>query len=229
MTGTLPLRITLVDDSDLANAGLRTLLAPYADRVAVVDNRDALAAPDTLDVVLYEPMGQTSMSRSLLRDLQSMSAAQAAVFSWAGPDQLPATPANPHLAKSLTASQLVVSVERLVEGRFETAPVSRRVVLAPVAEVPVEEKPEPVVEPESHYEHEHEDVGLTPRESEIVSLIVSGLSNREIGERLQLSINSVKTYIRSAYRKMGVERRTQAVLWGLDNGIHVDRNHALVG
>jgi DNA-binding NarL/FixJ family response regulator len=227
MTGTLPLRITLVDDSDLANAGLRTLLAPYADRVAVVDNRDALAAPDSLDVVLYEPMGQTSMSRSLLRDLQSMSAAQAAVFSWAGPDQLPATPANPHLAKSLTASQLVVSVERLVEGRFETAPVSRRMVLAPVAEVPVEEPPAPVIEPESHYEHE--DVGLTPRESEIVSLIVSGLSNREIGERLQLSINSVKTYIRSAYRKMGVERRTQAVLWGLDNGIHVDRSHALVG
>ncbi|WP_148611918.1 helix-turn-helix transcriptional regulator [Nocardioides rubriscoriae] len=227
MTGTLPLRITLVDDSDLANAGLRTLLAPYADRVAVVDNRDALAAPDSLDVVLYEPMGQTSMSRSLLRDLQSMSAAQAAVFSWAGPDQLPATPANPHLAKSLTASQLVVSVERLVEGRFETAPVSRRVVLAPVAEEPVEEEPTPEIEPETHFEHE--DVGLTPRESEIVSLIVSGLSNREIGDRLQLSINSVKTYIRSAYRKMGVERRTQAVLWGLDNGIHVDRGHALVG
>ena len=58
---------------------------------------------------------------------------------------------------------------------------------------------------------------------------MSGLSNREIGERLQLSINSVKTYIRSAYRKMGVERRTQAVLWGLDNGIHVERSQALVG
>ena len=40
----------------------------------------------------------------------------------------------------------------------------------------------------------------------------------------------MKTYIRSAYRKMGVERRTQAVLWGLDNGIHVIRpTHALVG
>lgn len=225
---TKPLRITLVDDSDLAAAGLRTLLAPYADRVAVVDNRDALAAPDAIDVVLYEPMGQTSMSRSLLRDLQAMSAAQAAVFSWAGPDQLPATPANPHLAKTLTASQIVVSVERLVEGRFESAPVSRRIVAAPVAEPevvePVVERAREVV---AHYDHI--DVGLTPREAEIVGLIVSGLSNREIGERLQLSINSVKTYIRSAYRKMGVERRTQAVLWGLDNGIDAERPHALVG
>ncbi len=225
---TKPLRITLVDDSDLAAAGLRTLLAPYADRVAFVDNRDALAAPEDLDVVLYEPMGQTSMSRSLLRDLQAMSAAQAAVFSWAGPDQLPATPANPHLAKTLTASQIVVSVERLVEGRFESAPVSRRIVAAPVAEPevvePVVERAREVV---AHYDHI--DVGLTPREAEIVGLIVSGLSNREIGERLQLSINSVKTYIRSAYRKMGVERRTQAVLWGLDNGIDAERPHALVG
>ncbi|MFB9312277.1 helix-turn-helix transcriptional regulator [Nocardioides plantarum] len=226
MARTNPLRITLVDDSDLAAAGLRTLMAPYADRVAVIDNRDALAHPDALDVVLYEPMGQTSMSRSLLRDLQSMGAAQAAVFSWAGPDQLPASPTNPHLAKSLTASQIVVSVERLVEGRFETAPVSQRVVLAPVDEtVVVIDEEEPGLEESMGYE----DVGLTPREGEIVSLIVSGLSNREIGERLQLSINSVKTYIRSAYRKMGVERRTQAVLWGLDNGIHVERSHALVG
>ena len=220
MARTTPLRITLVDDSDLAAAGLRTLMAPYADRVAVIDNRDAL------DVVLYEPMGQTSMSRSLLRDLQAMGAAQAAVFSWAGPDQLPASPANPHLAKSLTASQIVVSVERLVEGRFETAPVSQRVVLAPVDEtVVVADEEQPEIEESLGYE----DAGLTPREGEIVSLIVSGLSNREIGERLQLSINSVKTYIRSAYRKMGVERRTQAVLWGLDNGIHVERSHALVG
>jgi DNA-binding NarL/FixJ family response regulator len=226
MARTTPLRITLVDDSDLAAAGLRTLMAPYADRVAVVDNRDALAHPDALDVVLYEPMGQTSMSRSLLRDLQAMGAAQAAVFSWAGPDQLPASPANPHLAKSLTASQIVVSVERLVEGRFETAPVSQRVVLAPVDEtVVVADEEQPEIEESMGYE----DAGLTPREGEIVSLIVSGLSNREIGERLQLSINSVKTYIRSAYRKMGVERRTQAVLWGLDNGIHVERSHALVG
>jgi len=226
MARTTPLRITLVDDSDLAAAGLRTLMAPYADRVAVVDNRDALAHPDALDVVLYEPMGQTSMSRSLLRDLQAMGAAQAAVFSWAGPDQLPASPANPHLAKSLTASQIVVSVERLVEGRFETAPVSQRVVLAPVDEtVVVADEEQPEIEESLGYE----DAGLTPREGEIVSLIVSGLSNREIGERLQLSINSVKTYIRSAYRKMGVERRTQAVLWGLDNGIHVERSHALVG
>ena len=60
--------------------------------------------------------------------------------------------------------------------------------------------------------------GLTVRESEIVALVCEGLSNQEIANNLYLSINSVKTYIRTAYRKIGVSTRTKAVLWGLDNG-----------
>ncbi len=208
-----PLRITLVDESDLAVAGLRTLLEPYGERVIVVDNRAALASPADLDVVLYEPLGQSSMSLSLLRDLQTASEAQAAVFSWAGPDQLPAASANPHLPKSLTAAQLVRSMERLVEGRFEAVAAPSLVAVAPL---PVATRPE--TDAEESRAVVDDDGGLTPREREIVGLIVGGLSNREIGESLALSINSVKTYIRSAYRKMGVERRTQAVLWGLARG-----------
>ena len=52
----------------------------------------------------------------------------------------------------------------------------------------------------------------------MLALIAQGLSNQEIAERAFLSINSVKTYIRSAYRKIGVQRRTQAVLWATQNG-----------
>ncbi len=60
---------------------------------------------------------------------------------------------------------------------------------------------------------------LTPREIDIIGLIVAGMSNREISDELVLSVNSVKTYIRTAYRKMGVARRTQAMRWALDHGI----------
>jgi len=66
------------------------------------------------------------------------------------------------------------------------------------------------------------DAGLTARESEVLALITRGLSNQEIAERSYLSINSVKTYIRTAYRKMGVTRRSQAVLWGIRNGMQPD-------
>jgi DNA-binding CsgD family transcriptional regulator len=64
--------------------------------------------------------------------------------------------------------------------------------------------------------------GLTPRESEVLSLIVSGLSNQDIALRLFLSINSVKTYVRTAYRRMGVRSRSQAILWGIEHGFRVE-------
>jgi two-component system, NarL family, response regulator LiaR len=59
---------------------------------------------------------------------------------------------------------------------------------------------------------------LSTRESQILALIVRGLSNQEIAETAFLSINSVKTYIRTAYRKMGVTRRSQAVVWAMQHG-----------
>ncbi len=61
--------------------------------------------------------------------------------------------------------------------------------------------------------------GLSARELEVVSLVCQGLSNAEIAGRLFLSINSVKTYVRTAYRKMGVTSRSQAVLWGYHRGL----------
>jgi DNA-binding CsgD family transcriptional regulator len=45
------------------------------------------------------------------------------------------------------------------------------------------------------------------------------LSNRELADRMTLSPNSVKSYIRTAYRKIGVNSRSQAVLWAMTNGL----------
>lgn len=63
-----------------------------------------------------------------------------------------------------------------------------------------------------------EDAGLTAREVEVLALVTRGLTNQQIADRLFLSINSVKTYIRSAYAKIGVHSRTQAVAWCLGHG-----------
>ncbi len=54
---------------------------------------------------------------------------------------------------------------------------------------------------------------LAPREVEVLGLIADGFSNADIAARLYLSINSVKTYIRGAYRRIGVQTRSQAVAW----------------
>lgn len=65
------------------------------------------------------------------------------------------------------------------------------------------------------------DVGLTPREVQVLAHIVRGLSNAQIAENLALSPNSIKSYIRSAYRKIDVESRTQAVSWCFRHGFEL--------
>ena len=62
---------------------------------------------------------------------------------------------------------------------------------------------------------------LTHRETEVLSMIASGLANRDIAEQTNLSINSVKSYIRGAYAKIEVTSRSQAVLWAIQHGLLV--------
>ena len=50
-------------------------------------------------------------------------------------------------------------------------------------------------------------------------LVAAGLTNQEIAEQLYLSINTVKTYIRYGYRKIGAERRSHAVVWVERHGL----------
>ncbi len=62
-------------------------------------------------------------------------------------------------------------------------------------------------------------LGITPRELEILELIASGLSNREIAERIFVSENTVKTHSSRLFDKLGARRRTQAVQLGKEAGL----------
>ena len=66
-------------------------------------------------------------------------------------------------------------------------------------------------------------VGLTERETEVLTLIAQGHTNQEIARTLYLSPNSIKTYVRTAYRKIGAGSRSQAVSWAIRNGFPTDR------
>ena len=63
------------------------------------------------------------------------------------------------------------------------------------------------------------ELGVTPREHEILGLIAEGLSNREIGERLFVSENTVKTHSARLFDKLGVSRRLRAVQEGRKLGL----------
>lgn len=63
------------------------------------------------------------------------------------------------------------------------------------------------------------ELGITQREHEVLGLIALGLSNREIGEKLFVSENTVKTHSSRLFGKLGVNRRVQAVQKAKDLGL----------
>ena len=64
-----------------------------------------------------------------------------------------------------------------------------------------------------------EQLGITPRELEILAQIAAGLSNREIAAKLYVSENTVKTHTGSVFEKLNAKRRTQAVQLAKEAGL----------
>jgi ATP/maltotriose-dependent transcriptional regulator MalT len=85
--------------------------------------------------------------------------------------------------------------------------------------VVVKEVPVPATEPFTLNQAKLGDLGITPRELEILELIAQGLSNREIAERLFVSENTVKTHSSRLFEKLSAKRRTQAVQIGKELGL----------
>ena len=108
--------------------------------------------------------------------------------------------AHGYLFKALPAGELVDALERIHAGEVVVSPPPTKGCLSIGQDWPGRSE------------------GLSERESEILALITQGKSNSEISVLTYLSPNSIKTYIRSTYRKLGVSSRTQAVLWGVEHG-----------
>jgi NarL family two-component system response regulator LiaR len=86
-------------------------------------------------------------------------------------------------------------------------------------EIVVKEVPVPAPVDFTLNEVKLSELGLTPRELEILSLIAAGLSNKEIAEKIYVSENTVKTHSSRVFDKLGAKRRTQAVQRGKEFGL----------
>ena len=84
----------------------------------------------------------------------------------------------------------------------------------PRQKIVVKEISVPSGEPFVPDERKRKDLGITPRELEILQLIAQGMSNREIAAKLFVSENTVKTHSSRVFDKIGAKRRTQAVQLG---------------
>ena len=66
---------------------------------------------------------------------------------------------------------------------------------------------------------------LTDRETEVLTLLATGMSNAEIGDELFISINTVKSHLKNVYGKLGVDNRTRALSTALELGV-IPADHA---
>jgi two-component system, NarL family, response regulator LiaR len=212
-----PIRVALMNDYELVVAGLQQLLAPYADRVRVVELDSLLPVHSETDVLLYDAFGRERVTGPV-EEVINETDAKVVIYTWhLDPDLVQealAKGAAGYVSKTLDALDLVGALEKVHAGSIVVSDTDPRE--AKEAQVTQGDWP-------------GRDHGLSARESEVLALISQGLSNQEIADRAFLSINSVKTYIRSAYRKIGVERRTQAVLWSTQNGFVPARSRHILG
>lgn len=202
--------VALVDDYEVVVRGLEAMLRTYDDRVRVVEldaNRDVA---QRVDIAMYDTFAGPQGDREEVRNLiTNPRVSQVVIYSWnVQPDLVRAALDNGaagYLSKSLRAGDLVDALEAVHRGADRVVPQEPQGRTVIAGDWPGREE------------------GLTPREAEVLALITQGLSNQEIAQRTHLSINSVKSYIRSGYRRIGVTSRSNAVLWGVAHGFQPDR------
>ncbi|HXH79707.1 response regulator transcription factor [Nocardioides sp.] len=205
----MPIRVALVNDDEIVLRGLDAMLRNHGERVQVVEIAASKPVATAVDIALYDTfaVGQGN-SHGVAKLIANPYVSKVVVYTsnfqpWLARETM-ATGVRGYLSKSLSAAQLVEALQMVHAGQKVLSPApGRRGQVG--GDWPGREE------------------GLTPREAEVLSLITMGLSNLEIADRTSLSVNSIKSYIRSCYRKIDVDSRSKAVLWGMAHGLRPDR------
>ena len=206
-----PIKVALVDDYDVVLTGVAAMFDRYRDRVLVTEIDSNTPVEDVVDIVLYDSFAQAEADEESIRLLvENPRAHRVVIYTWNFHPDLVARArelgASGYLSKTLPARELVAALEAVHAGEVV------------VSEPPGKDRRIVGLDWPGRGE------GLTDRESEVLALITQGKSNAEVAELSFLSPNTVKSYIRNVYRKIGVTSRTQAVLWGVRHGFTPDHH-----
>ncbi|MBT0774086.1 response regulator transcription factor [Kineosporia sp. J2-2] len=206
-----PILIALVNDYDVVTTGLAHMLDQYRERVLIAEIDTNLGVDDRVDIVLYDTFAQPESDVEELRTLaENPRARRVVVYTWnfhpALIERAREQGMSGYLSKTLPAADLVEALEAVHAGRVVVSEQAPRARTAPGLNWPGRGE------------------GLTDREAEVLALITQGMSNAQVAGLTYLSPNTIKSYIRSIYRKIGVASRTQAVLWGVQHGFTPDHH-----
>ena len=205
-----PITVAIVDDYDVVVMGLANMFDQYSDRVVVAELDSNEALVDTVDIALYDSFAQPESDHEEIAVLvDNPRARRVVVYTWNfHPDLIHSAlqqGAHGYLSKTSPARELVSALEAVHAGETiisEGPPraQSRRTRLA---------RP-----------------GRRTQRSRVGDLGPHHAGQEQCRGRsaTYLSPDTVKSYIRTTYRKIEVDSRTQAVLWGVNHGFTPDHH-----
>ncbi|HEY4464920.1 MAG TPA: response regulator transcription factor [Streptosporangiaceae bacterium] len=213
-----PVRVVLVDDHEMVLQGLKAMLARFLGRVRVVGEApDAEAAEKVVaaldpDIVLCDVRLRGSSGLDLCRRLVEKEPGRRVVLLSVYDDeqylyQALRSGAAGYLLKRVGGDELVRQLEQVHAGETVVDSALAGRAAASAARLQSGE-----FWPGAH-------LGLSHRESEVLALMVAGLSNRAIAAKLIVGDETVKSHARAIYRKLDVGDRAGAVAAALREGI----------
>jgi two-component system, NarL family, response regulator LiaR len=203
MTQPNPIGVLLVDDHMVVRSGLSTVLSVFDDMKLVGEAGDGEEAirlcerlqPDVvlMDLLMPKMDGVTAIKNIKERWPQIQIIALTSFKEKEYVEGALKAGANGYLLKNVSADELVNAIRRAAEGQPSLSPEAAQVLIQNV-----NSPPQPGQD-------------ITEREKEILALMVQGLSNNEIAERLIVSQSTVKFHVSNILSKLGVTGRTEAV------------------
>jgi NarL family two-component system response regulator LiaR len=215
LMGGTPIRVLIVDDHAVVREGLRTYL-DLSEEIEVVgearNGREAIERAKALrpDVVLMDLLMPEMDGIAATRGVKDASPSTNVIVLTSFTDDEHVMPAlragaTGYLLKDVSAADLVRAIEGANQGQAQLHPDVQRRLLEQVSSPPKRDEPA--------------GAALTPRELEVLKLIASGMSNKEIARELVLNERTVKGHVSNILSKLGLADRTQAALYAVREGI----------